>query len=200
MRDRLVARGVRFVRAEVASIRDAAALVPCDMVVNASGQGARTLADVQDTNCTTARGQTMLVKCASPAIHLRHTRRWEDYTYVIPRPDGTAIIGGCKEYGSINPHVDEELKRDIHRRAHQLVPKYIPERYEDLEIVRDLVGLRPERTGGIRTEAEVIGGVPVVHAYGVGSSGYVFSWGVAAKVKELVGVAMPSHTQAAAKL
>lgn len=37
---------------------------------------------------------------------------------------------------------------------------------ENIEIVRDIVGFRPERTGGIRVEKDVLNGQKVVHAYG----------------------------------
>ena len=52
----------------------------------------------------------------------------------------------------------------------------------DLESVTDLVGFRPGRTIGLRVEKEG----DVVHAYGAEGAGYIYSFGVAAKVKELI--------------
>jgi hypothetical protein len=60
----------------------------------------------------------------------------------------------------------------------------------DLErdVVRDIVGFRPARTGGPRVER--VG--KIVHAYGVGGLGYLFAFGVAAKVGDLVQTATPA--------
>lgn len=73
-------------------------------------------------------------------------------------------------------------------------------------VLRDIVGRRPTRKGGLRLEMEKprrtgtgTGGdmmgegesggvvvVVVVHAYGADGSGFALSWGVAAKVAEMV--------------
>lgn len=53
-------------------------------------------------------------------------------------------------------------------------------------MLRDIVGIRPQREGGVRIEKEVLGGQKVVHAYGVAGGGYIFSWGLARKVCHLV--------------
>lgn len=113
LRGKLEAAGVKFVRAEVASLKEAANLAPGELVVNATGNGAKFLMDVADQDCVQVRGQTMLVRCAAPDIHIRHALRWDEYTYVLPRGDGTAIMGGIKEFGSIDPIVNEELKRKV---------------------------------------------------------------------------------------
>lgn len=49
----------------------------------------------------------------------------------------------------------------------------------DFEIVRDNVGIRPGRSPGVRVEKEVVDGQNIVHAYGTGGGGYVFSFGLA---------------------
>ena len=46
----------------------------------------------------------------------------------------------------------------------------------------DIVGFRPAREGGLRLEREG----HVVHAYGVGGLGYLYAFGVAERVKDLV--------------
>lgn len=68
-----------------------------DVLVNATACGSRFLADVADPKVQEVRGQTMLVKTSYNKIFMRHGK---DYTYVIPRLDGTAIIGGIKQVGN----------------------------------------------------------------------------------------------------
>lgn len=78
---------------------------------------------------------------------------------------------------------------------------------KNVEIIRDIVGIRPAREGGVRVEKEVLDGQNVVHAYGepfpqyclllpvgnllltwtgTGGGGYVFSFGVARAAGTLV--------------
>jgi D-amino-acid oxidase len=52
----------------------------------------------------------------------------------------------------------------------------------DLETVGDIVGFRPGRKTGLRVEREG----DVVHAYGASGAGYIFSFGVAEKVREFI--------------
>lgn len=67
-----------------------------DVLVNATGWGAKFLADVADQDVQQIRGQTLLIKTDYDKIFMRHGK---DYTYVIPRLDGTAIVGGIKQIG-----------------------------------------------------------------------------------------------------
>jgi D-amino-acid oxidase len=59
------------------------------------------------------------------------------------------------------------------------------------DVIRDIVGRRPTREGGMRLEVEKVEGEPVgrkiVHAYGAGGRGYELSWGVAEEVVNMVG-------------
>ncbi|ORY30194.1 hypothetical protein BCR39DRAFT_153271 [Naematelia encephala] len=202
-----VEAGVRFIRQEVTSLRQAAQFVPCEVIVNASGNGAKFLVDVNDETCHMVRGQVMLVKCAAPAIHISHGKHWSEYTYVLPRGDGTAIIGGIKEFDDVEPAPKEWLRKSIHERCRKLLPEYIPEKFEDLEIVRDQVGFRPEREDSVRVERELLpSGQKAVHAYGaffivfscarwligegLTGGGYVYSWGMAAEVARLVDASL----------
>lgn len=50
----------------------------------------------------------MLVRTTVPDIHLRYGADWNDYTYVLPRGDGTAIVGGTKSFNDIDPNVRPE--------------------------------------------------------------------------------------------
>lgn len=59
-------------------------------------------------------------------------------------------------------------------------------------MIRDIVGRRPAREGGVRIEVEDVDvdGLQgrIVHGYGAGGRGYELSWGVARDVAALVGV------------
>lgn len=52
--------------------------------------------------------------------------------------------------------------------------------------MRDIVGIRPQRKTGTRIEKEVVNGQDVVHAYGPPGGGYIFSFGLANNVIDLV--------------
>ena len=54
----------------------------------------------------------------------------------------------------------------------------------DIEIIEELVGLRPGRTS-VRLDKEIISGRPLIHNYGHGGSGVTLSWGCADSVVEL---------------
>lgn len=61
-------------------------------------------------------------------------------------------------------------------------------------MIRDIVGRRPAREGGVRIEVEDVDvdvdGLQgrIVHGYGAGGRGYELSWGIARDVAALVGV------------
>jgi D-amino-acid oxidase len=59
------------------------------------------------------------------------------------------------------------------------------------DVIRDIVGRRPARNGGLRLEyenprADDLYGRRIVHAYGAAGSGYAISWGVAYEVARMV--------------
>lgn len=73
------------------------------------------------------------------------------------------------------------------RRVHENVPSHFPSSREaDFEIIKYNVGIRPARDTGVRVEKEVVDGEKIVHAYGTGGGGYVFSFGIAREVSKLV--------------
>lgn len=92
---RLKDSGVTFLRKDVKTLRELKGLGH-DVLVNATGWGSKFLHDVSDRNLQQVRGQTILVKSNFDKIFMRHGK---DYTYVIPRLDGTAILGGIKQTG-----------------------------------------------------------------------------------------------------
>lgn len=86
--------GVKFKRLDLSSLSDARHLGH-DVLVNATGLGPRDLADVQDKDMLFLKGQIMLVKSDYKKTMMRDDG--ETYTYVIPRLDGTVILGGIRD-------------------------------------------------------------------------------------------------------
>lgn len=89
---------------------------------------------------------------------------------------------------------------------HENLPKVFPKNPSEFHVVRDIVGIRPQRDVGARLEKEAINGQNVVHAYGnqplvkrlttrsllltstagPPGGGYTYSFGLARAVVELV--------------
>jgi len=135
-------------------------------------------------------GQTVIVSnpsdCTITQQHADGT-----WTYIIPRPShGGTIIGGTKDVGDWNPRAEVVTRERILKRAAMMYPPIItnglPPNEGGFEVISDIVGRRPTRRGGPRIEKESISDKIVVHAYGVGGSGFEMSWGVAAEVHKLV--------------
>jgi hypothetical protein len=77
------------------------------------------------------------------------------------------------------------------QRSVQAFPEFV-DPVTKFEIVKDNVGRRPWREGGLRIEAEDAGpGNVVVHGYGAGGRGYEISWGAADLIVELVKSRLP---------
>ncbi|KAI2867826.1 hypothetical protein CBS147343_9839 [Aspergillus niger] len=174
--------GVKFIRAEIESINHTRSLLKTEIIVNASGLGARVLAN--DEKVVAVRGQTMLVESDS---HEMVMFQGSHYTYQIPRMySGGVIIGGVSQEGVTDESVDLATRADILRRTNLITH----DRFRSLDlnkhVMKDLVGLRPSRKGGYRLEREG----SVVHAYGFNTLGYTYSYGVALKVQGLVTAAL----------
>ncbi|KAI8084072.1 uncharacterized protein B0P05DRAFT_578524 [Gilbertella persicaria] len=152
-----------------------------------TGLGARFLGGVQDKNVFPTRGQTVIVR----ASHIKETMTHigvHGITYIIPRSDGTVVLGGTSNKDDFNPFVDDQTTEKIIKRTTQLCPKLVAEK--PLEIIRCAVGLRPTRINGPRFENETIfkgqKKIQVTHAYGHGGFGYQSSWGSAEYVIQLM--------------
>jgi len=123
-------------------------------------------------------------------------------TYIIPRPDGTVILGGTFQQDNWELAVNHRTGRRIFERCAALEPALLPSK--GTTFLSHNVGLRPARRGGPRVEVEVVklplpndlvpcngtGNRPsrelkIVHAYGFGPAGYQNSWGVAEEVASL---------------
>ncbi|RJE26152.1 FAD dependent oxidoreductase superfamily [Aspergillus sclerotialis] len=149
-------------------------------VVNCSGMG------FGDSKSFVIRGQTCLVK--NPC-DLTLTRQKSDgsWSFCIPRPlNGGTVIGGTKQINDWDPNPSMETRNKVLDNAAKWFP-FPSGSKREFDVVRDIVGRRPARDGGMRVEAEKMdGGRVLVHAYGAGGRGFELSRGVA----EDVGVLM----------
>ena len=142
-----------------------------DLVVNASGLGARLLGG--DKTVAPVRGQLVYVEQFG-------LDRWlldsEGPTFVLPRSHDV-VVGGTADEGEWSRTPSPEVTEDILRRARLLVPELAKAR-----VIRTKVGLRPVRPA-VRLERVD----HVVHCYGHGGAGVTLSWGCADEVVGLCG-------------
>jgi glycine/D-amino acid oxidase-like deaminating enzyme len=114
--------------------------------------------------------------------------------YIIPRPDsgGLVTLGGCFRPGDWRAHPDPQRAERILKEAYGLCPLLAGHQewreggWEEIQVVSHNAGLRPCRKGGARIEMERMKGGHVLHAYGLASSGYQWSKGVAEYAAGLV--------------
>jgi D-amino-acid oxidase len=173
----LVAAGGTVTRMALNRLPDQA-----EVVVNASGLGARLLAG--DPEVLPVRGQVLYVE------QLGLDRWWLDGdgpTYVVPRSHDI-VVGGTDEEGEWSRTPDAHTAAQILERAAVLVPELGRAR-----VLRQKVGLRPARPQVRLEEERVSSGAGrlerVVHCYGHGGAGVTLSWGCADEVASLVGPA-----------
>jgi D-amino-acid oxidase len=186
--------GVVFRRANLQHLRDAAAYtggVRPDILINATGLGARKLGGVMDANMTPVRGQLVVVRNEVPggmwAVSGSDDAHDELCYGMMRAVGGGTILGGTYMKGNWESQPDPNIASRIMQRACDLLPELTGGKGPAaLDIIRHGVGLRPHREGGLRLEKEKIDGTWVVHNYGHSSWGYQASWGCAAGVEELV--------------
>ncbi|KAF5631594.1 d-amino acid oxidase [Fusarium sp. NRRL 25303] len=157
------------------------------VVINCSGMG------FGDPKIFPIRGQTCLVR--NP-ITKTITRQNSDgsWSFAIPRPlEGGTIIGGTKEPHNWNPYPSSETRQTLLSNAANWFPfdsegpvSANTKEFNRFDVVRDIVGRRPARDGGLRLEMERLKPGVVVHAYGVGGRGLELSWGIADEVVGLL--------------
>ncbi|KGO64610.1 D-amino-acid oxidase [Penicillium italicum] len=176
---KLIDRGVKFVRGNVGSLKEMKNLSQASIVVNASGLGAGELAS--DDSSISVRGQTMLLQ-TQLNFDRAILRQGSQYTYVIPRASGGVILGGVSQPGNFAVDPDMALRTDILNRVNNMTAGEFGWVDIDKDVSKNIVGFRPARKGGIRVEREG----NIVHAYGAGGLGYVYSWGMANRVVSLV--------------
>ncbi|XXH05565.1 hypothetical protein Hte_011997 [Hypoxylon texense] len=167
------------------------------MVVNASGTG------FGDSKCFPTRGQIMLTNIDNISATITRQNKDGTWSFIIPRSfDGGTIIGGTKEPHDWNTEPAVKTREVLLSAAAGLNLTGLPlnaaregNPLDDFRVIRDVVGRRPTREGGMRLELEQREGHAgdgkrlgrhIVHAYGAGGRGYEMSWGVAADVAKLV--------------
>lgn len=192
MKSRLDEKGVRFIQTEISSIDEAQSILKSKVVVNASGLGAGDL--VSDHEAFPVRGQIMLIERDADEMVIF---QGSHYTYQIPRMySGGVIVGGVAQKGNLDHGVNLELRSDILRRINLITQDRFKDVDLDKHVMQDLVGFRPSREGGHCLEQEG----EVIHAYGFGSLGYTYCYGVALAVKDLVMVAADGKKSPQSKL
>ncbi|KAK9382455.1 FAD dependent oxidoreductase [Kockiozyma suomiensis] len=164
--------------------------VPVQAVINCTGLMASKLGGVMDEKVIPGRGQTVLVRNHAPAMYsVSGTSDADDeMTYIMSRPGGGTILGGCYQLGNWNGVPDPNMAQRIIKRCLQICPQLEDE--GKLDIIKHNVGLRPSRIGGPRVEKEKFEDGWVVHNYGAGGAGYQSSYGMAAHVVQLVAEAL----------
>jgi len=201
LKSELDARGVEFIRKHVASLEEATKYG--DVVINASGLGAKSLIGVEDLQVFPIRGQGIIVRCPGlktfSSIVDSKTPPGEA-TYIISRPgDETSILGGTFLEDVWDTSIDYSTAKNIFARCSELAPIL---KSPETQILSHRVGLRPARRGGPRVEAQWVdlpltgqlvpnkSSAPkrqlVIHAYGFGPAGYQGSWGVAEEVARIL--------------
>ncbi|KAJ1938993.1 D-amino acid oxidase [Linderina macrospora] len=214
-----VAEGGQVKKARLEHILDATRYADnCKVVVNCTAMGSRTLGGVNDNEMYPTRGQTLLVN----APNVNFTTMMPDSagsktkcTYVIPRGDGTVILGGVMEGDNWDRTECKSTTEDILRNCLSLCPQLLGKGYAgtysrdvpdaDVEalrskVIRVNVGFRPSRRSGPRLEAESKGDVVVLHNYGQSSFGYQSSWGYAHAAVRKLDAALLSRRIPAPKL
>jgi len=188
------------------------------VVVNCCAMGSLTLRDVQDRGMVPDRGQTIVIR--APQIRAIWRVPGDLPTYVLPRGDGTVVLGGTHQYGDATTSVDPSVAESILSRCRRVLPLLRdPANYE---VIAHGVGLRPARQASNTTQrievdeqlseraaatiAAAAGGSStpsssaaaaaavrplLVHNYGHGGDGFQSSWGSALVVAHLIHRARP---------
>ncbi|PVV05106.1 hypothetical protein BB560_000382 [Smittium megazygosporum] len=209
MTKRFLAAGGAAFKGRIDALSDATEYIPRDLIggrvpiiVNCAALGNLYLSDVKDTKMHPVRGQVVLVDAPKVKLTISNTPAWK---YVIPRGDGTVILGGTYLVDNWSTTPDNNTTAEILTETIKFCPELIGETtptteanlYERVKTLRSKiikvnVGFRPLREGGPRIEAGSVNhpgtgvSIPVVHNYGHGGYGYQSSWASAAKAKKLV--------------
>ncbi|KAI1909992.1 hypothetical protein LOZ12_000462 [Ophidiomyces ophidiicola] len=183
-------------RTRLSSLQEAFDLQGHDvsLVINCSGMG------FNDPHSFIIRGQTCLVSNTCNKTITRQDN--EGWSFLIPRPlGGGTIVGGTKQPNDWSAVAVESTRETLLANAAKLYPAILNSEGK-FDVIRDIVGRRPAREGGLRLEVEVLPSTAplerkVVHAYGAGGRGVELSWGVAEEVVKMVQDSLPqtSHSR-----
>lgn len=180
--DELVAKGVQIIKKRLSSLAEAKRIVPtASDFFNCTALGLLYNGGF-DPACYTIRGQILLLKidpkCKYQDITVTHQSAKDEWTYVINRPNnGGCVLGGTKQLNDQDPNTRQSDVTRITERARKLYPElFKPD--GTLEILKSYVGFRPARKNGSRVELEKVGGINIVHLYGIGGRGYECSYGM----------------------
>ncbi|OHE93522.1 hypothetical protein CORC01_11208, partial [Colletotrichum orchidophilum] len=176
--------GGQVLRREINDLREAFSMKELSNVhhvVNCSGFG------FGDKNSFITRGQTCAVANFSPATVTRQNADGS-WTFCVPRNfDGGTIVGGTKEPDNWDTEPSLEVREKLLKSFAATYPQILRD-WGEYRILKDVVGRRPTRKGGMRLEREEAGDkYTIIHAYGLGGRGFEMSWGVAEGVLELLG-------------
>jgi len=169
-----VTHAVPIERAAIERLEDLLTGSGQQVLVNATGLGARRLA--ADPAVIPVRGQTVLV----PGHDDTGTSVNADGYYAYPRSDGI-VLGGTAEHGVWDPEPQPETIARIIAGNARVLPHL-----RAVEPLESRAGLRPYRHGGVRLELDRDGPAPIVHAYGHGGSGWTLGPGTARRVAAMV--------------
>ena len=127
-------------------------------------------------------GQTCLVSNSCDATVTRQNADGS-WVFCVPRNfDGGTVVGGTKEPDNWDTKPSLEVREHLLTSFAATYPSILGES-GSLSVIKDIVGRRPTRKGGMRLEGQKIGDSKfLVHAYGLGGRGYELSWGVAEEV------------------
>ena len=156
----------------------------CDVVVNATGLGARNL--IGDEDLIGVRGQYLVLEKPNGVSdeYIGDDENPDGMTYVIPRKNDV-LIGGTEEYGFEDLTFDCSVEHLV-KRCSEFVPWLASS--ASVAIRERVVGIRPWRRSGVRLDTEEVAerSLSVIHCYGHGGSGFSMSWGCAETVAALV--------------
>jgi len=145
-----------------------------DVVVNCTGLEAGELTG--DKEVYPIRGQILRVKTDISVMHL--DQQIPTLAYIVPRSNDM-ILGGVAQQDNWSLSPTDKDRNYILKKCSQIIPEL-----KDVEIIEELVGLRPGRTS-VKLDKEIISNRTLIHNYGHGGSGVTLSWGCADDVVEL---------------
>jgi hypothetical protein len=83
------------------------------------------------------------------------------------------------------------VRAELLKRAAVMYPAILNKEGK-FDVIRDIVGRRPARHGGLRLEVETLpDDREVIHAYGAGGRGFELSWGIAEEVSKMARTSLP---------